>query len=202
MSMQPYLLFAITGALVLSACGSPQYVRDTEEPRLDDYTMSLGLDRKDLDRLYAENADKLFASGIVKQWEATAASGTAPVVAIFPMRNETSEHISSQLDALLSKIETDLVNQSAADVVSHENQIDLIAEVKKQQSEAYDPARLAQYGRQLGAQFFITGKVYDSAERVGDERRVQYFMFMQVIEVETGAIKFQNEAALSKGFIR
>lgn len=201
MKMQGLVVLGLLASVGLSACGGPQYVRDTEEPDLDTYTMSLRLDRMDLERLYAENADKLFSSAVIKAWERDAATGTAPVVAIFPMRNETSEHISSQLDALLSKIETDLVNQSAADVVSHENQVDLIAEVKQQQSEAYDPARLAQYGRQLGAQYFVTGKVYDSAERVGDERRVQYFMFMQVIEVETGAIKFQNESALSKGFI-
>ena len=192
----------IMAAVIAVGCGEPQYVRDTDEPNLDEDTMSLRLDRKDLDRLYQENAEKLFTSGVFKQWERDAATGKRDVVAIFPMRNETSEHIDSQLDALLSKIETDLVNQSAADVVSHENQPDLIAEVKRQQSEAYDPARLAQYGRQLGAQYFVTGKVYDSAERVDDERRVQYFMFMQVIEVATGAIKFQNEAALSKGLIK
>jgi PBP1b-binding outer membrane lipoprotein LpoB len=142
------------------------------------------------------------ASSIVKQWERTAGSGTPPVVAIFPMRNETSEHIEPSLDALLSKFETDLVNGTAADVVSHENQPDLIAEVKRQQSEAYDPARLAQFGRQLGAQFFVTGKVYDVAEQAKAEKRVQYFMFVQVIDVATGAIKFQNESEISKGLIR
>ena len=87
-------------------------------------------------------------------------------------------------------------------MVSHENQPDLIAEVKRQQSEAYDPARLAEFGRQLGAQYFVTGKVYDVAEQVKAEKRVQYFMFVQVIEVATGAIKFQNESALSKGLIK
>lgn len=184
------------------ACGSPQYVRDTDEPELDEYAMSLKLDRRDLERLYEENADQLMASAIVKTWERQSASGAAPVVAIFPMRNETSEHIEPQLDALLSKIETDLVNQSPVDVVSYENQPDLIAEIKRQQSDAYDPSRLATYGRQLGAQYFITGKVYDSAERVDGERRVQYFMFMQVIDVTTGAIKFQNESGLTKGYIK
>ncbi len=184
------------------ACGGPQYVRDTDEPELDEYAMSLKLDRKDLDRLYEENADALMASSIAKTWERQAASNSAPVVAIFPMRNETSEHIESQLDALLSKFETDLVNKSPADVVSYENQPDLIAEIKRQQSDAYDPSRLATYGRQLGAQYFVTGKVYDSAERVDGERRVQYFMFVQVIDVSTGAIKFQNESGLTKGYIR
>ena len=200
--MRYYTLICLLALTALTACGEPQYVRDTEEPRLDEYTMSLRFDRKDLDRLYEENSDVMMKSGIVKQWEREAASGKPPVVAVFPINNETSEHIESQLDALLSRIETDLVNKSPADVVSHENQPELIAEIKRQQSEVYDPSRLATYGKQLGAQYFVTGKVYDSAERVGDERRVQYFMFLQVIDVSTGAIKFQNESGLTKGLIR
>lgn len=187
---------------VAVGCGKPQYVRDTEEPRIDDYTMSLRLDREDLNRLYEENSKKLMSAKIMNQWSRQAATGTPPVVAIFPMRNETSEHIEQGLDALLSKFETDLVNNSDADVVSHENQPDLIAEIKAQQADVYDPARLAEYGRQLGAQYFVTGKVYDVAERSGAEKRVQYFMFVQVIEVATGAIKFQNESEITKGLIR
>jgi len=195
------LVSSIVG-LFAAGCGKPQYVRDTEEPRLDEYTMSLRLDRTDLNRLYEDNAKKLLSSSIARQWDRTAATSTPPVVAVFPMRNETSEHIEGQLDTLLSKIETDLVNKTSVDVVSHENQPDLIAEIKQQQSEAYDPQRLAQYGRQLGAQYFVTGKVYDVAERESAEKRVQYFMFLQVIDVATGAIKFQNESKLTKGLIR
>lgn len=200
MKFRMLAVFLACGVFV--GCGKPQYVRDTEEPRIDDYTMSLRFDREDLNRLYDENAKELLRSGIAKQWERQAATGTPPVVAIFPMRNETSEHIEQGLDALLSKFETDLVNKSEADVVSHENQPDLIAEIKRQQSEAYDPQRLAEFGRQLGAQYFVTGKVYDVAERSGKERRVQYFMFVQVLDVATGAIKFQNESEITKALIR
>lgn len=197
------ILLAIAGMLAMPlGCAKPQYVRDTEKKDIDEYTMSLRFDRKDLDRLYEDNIDKLLSSRVTKMWEQQAAGGNAPVVAIFPMRNETSEHIGPQLDTLLSKFETDLVNKSAADVVSHENQPELIAEIKRQQSDAYDPQRLAGYGKQLGAQYFVTGKVYDSAERVEDERRVQYFMFVQVLDVETGAIKFQNESKITKGLMK
>jgi penicillin-binding protein activator len=184
--------------LLAPGCGRPKYVRDTDEPRLDDYTMSLRFDRADLERLYEENIDALLTSAVVSRWE----RGEPPVVAVFPMRNETSEHIGPQLNALLSKFETDLINRTSASVISYENQPELLDEVRRQQSDAYDPTRLAHYGRQLGAQFFVTGKVYDVAERVRDQRRVQYFMFIQVIDVETGQIHFQNESRLSKGLIR
>lgn len=198
---RPLCILLAASLLMASAC-KPTYVRDTEEPNLDNYTMSLRFDRKDLDRLYNDNIKKMLTSGIVKTWEKQSALGNAPVVAVFPMRNETSEHISPQLDTLLSKFETDLVNKTPVDVISHERQPQLIAEIKRQQSSAYNPQRLATYGKQLGAQYFVTGKVYDVAERIKDERRVQYFMFVQVINVETGAIKFQNESKLTKGLVR
>jgi len=203
MRLQTFTMLSIliTATLIATGC-RPTYVSDAEVPELDSYTMSLRLDRKDLDRLYEDNISAMLSSSIVKTWERAAAEGNTPVVAIFPMRNETSEHISQQLDALLSKFETDMVNKTPVDVVSHENQPELINEIKRQQYSAYDPNRLAQYGRQLGAQYFITGKVYDSAERIADERRVQYFMFVQVIDVTTGAIKFQNESKITKGLVR
>lgn len=167
---------------------------------MDEMTMSLRFDRKDLEKLYKENIEKLLDSRVLEQWNEKASSGKPPVVAIFPIRNESSEHIRQPLDSLLSKFQTDLVNNTPVDVVSS-NQKQLIAEVKKQQAAAYDPKRLASYGKQLGAQYYVTGKVYDVAERTKDGRRVQYFLFIQVLDVETGAIKFQTEASLSKGLM-
>lgn len=178
----------------------PQYVRGEDKKDLDDPAMSMRLDRKDIEKLYDETVDAMMNSSIIDQWDRQAAKGTAPVVAIFPMHNETGQDL--QLDALLSKFETDLVNQSAADVVSHENQPELIAEVKRQQSDAYNPRRLASYGEQLGAQYFVTGKVHGVREEVRGEKRQQYFMFVQIIEVATGAVKFQNEAEVTKGYVK
>ena len=85
--------------------------------------------------------------------------------------------------------------------MSLEAQKDLIEEMKKQQSAAFDPDKAAQLGRQLGVKYFITGKIYTTDEKSGSERRVQYFLFMRVLEVETGAIRWQNEANLTKGLI-
>lgn len=179
-------------------CG-PTYVRDTDKPDIDEYAMSTGLDKKDLERLFEENLESLMKSATVSNWSRMEKQ---PRIAIFPIANETSEHISSQLAALLSKIETRFVNGGMAEVVSREQQNLLIAEVEKHRGGAYDPANSAVYGRQLGAQYFVTGKIYDSAERTGGERRVQYMLFMQLVEVETGAIRWQNEAQLTKALVK
>jgi PBP1b-binding outer membrane lipoprotein LpoB len=188
-------------ALSLVGCGK-SYVRGEEEPRLDEMTMSLRFDRVDIEKLYRENISKLMDSPIVAEWKQKAQNGSAPVVAVFPIRNETSEHIRKPLGALVSKFETDLVNELPIDVVAYNRQDQLVREIKGQQTAAFDPGRLSEYGEQLGAQYFLTGKVYDVAERTDEGRRVQYFMFIQVLNVATGGIKFQAESSVTKALIK
>ena len=55
---------------------------------------------------------------------------------------------------------------------------------------------------ETNSRYFVTGKVYTTDERVGVQRRVQYYMFMQVIDVETGEILFQNKSAVTKAIVR
>lgn len=188
-------------ASMLTACGGPSFVRGDEVSGLDKPAMSTGLDKKDLQKLFTANLKSLEESGAMSRWRTAQSRGEEATVAIFGIANETTEHIESSLGALLSKFETDLVNGGVVTVVSHERQESLLRELNVQQSDAFDPARAAQWGRQLGAQYFITGKIYDSAEKFDGERRVQYFLFMQCIEVETGAIRWQNEANLTKALI-
>ena len=193
-------IVALSLALSLVACG-PSFVRGSENPEIDEYAMSTGIDKKDLEKLFDENAESLMKSAAMSRWKTLAREGKEAKVAIFRVKNETSEHIDSQLQALLSKFETQLVNSGEVTVVSREQQDMLIEELRKQQGAAFDPNNTAALGRQLGAQFLLTGKVYDSAEKTGDEKRTQYFLFMQVVEVETGAVRWQNEANLTKGLI-
>ncbi len=192
------LVFLCLGPQVGCATGP---VRGSEDPDLDEMTMSLRFDRKDLQTLYQKNVDQLMGSSVIDSWNRKASRGDSPVVALFPIKNESSEHIRQPLDALLSKFQTDLVNQTPVDVVSRDMQSKLVREIKRQQGGAYNPERLAEYGRQLGAQYYVTGKVYDVAERADKGRRVQYFLFIQVIDVSTGVVKFQAESSLSKALI-
>lgn len=188
------------GLAATTGCGK-SYVRGEEQPQLDEMTMSLRFDRTDIQKLYSENVSKLMNSKIVETWKQMARDGEPPVVAISPIRNETSEHIRKPLNALASKFETDLVNQLPVDVVAYERQEELIADVKGQQAATFNPNRIAEYGKQLGAQYFVTGRVYDVAERTDKARRVQYFMFIQVLNVETGGVVFQSESSVTKALI-
>lgn len=188
--------------LALGAIGcKPKAVRGgegTENPDLDDAAMGTGLDRKDLADLMKKNMDSLMASPLWTQWR----SASQPVVAIWPIKNDTSEHLDDQMLTLLSDMETELINGGVVSVVSRERQSEMIAEANLQQTADFNPAMAAQIGKQIGAQYFITGKLQAVDERFDKERRVQYTLFMQVLDVETSIVKFQTKSERSKAIVR
>lgn len=183
-------------AIALSGCG-PEAVRDSDVAGLDDAAMGTGLDRRDLQRMLKENLDALQTSAAVRRWEAE----NRPTVAVLSMRNETSEHIDSALQALISDVETALINGGHVRVIATQDQPELMEQVRTQQSDAFDQSQIASWGQQVGARYFVTGKVYTVDERMDGERRVQYFMFMRVLEAATGDILWQNKTSITKALI-
>jgi uncharacterized protein (TIGR02722 family) len=189
------LVSLLLGSLCLG-CG-PKAVRDTDVEGLDTEAMSTGLDRRDLERMLRENMNALEKAPVLQRWS----QEDRPAVAVIPLRNETSEHVESSLDALISDIETTLVNAGHVRVISMEQQPKLVEEVRRQYSGAFDQSQIATWGKQIGARYVVTGKVYNTDERQGGERRVQYFMFIQVLDVQTGEILFQHKTAVTKALI-
>ncbi len=185
-------------AATLSACGGPKAVRGEEVPGLDEEAMGTDLDRRDLQKMLHDNMNVLQTSAIIQRWEAE----NRPTVAVLPIRNDTTEHVDSALDSLISDVETVLVNGGHVHVISHENQGALIDEVKRQNTDAFDQSTVAGWGRQIGARYFVTGKLFANDERTDNERRVQYSLFMQVLEAETGEVVFQNKASVTKALVR
>ena len=186
---------ASVASLLVLGCG-PKAVRGSEVAGLDDQAMSTGLDARDLQKMLHENMNALQASPVIARWQKE-----QPTVSVLPLRNETTEHIDSQLDSLISDIETTLVNAGHVQVISLESQPALMEQVRKQYQDGFDQSKIAGWGKQIGVRYVVTGKVFAADDRQDDERRVQYFMFIQVLDVETSAILFQNKTSVTKALI-
>jgi PBP1b-binding outer membrane lipoprotein LpoB len=196
MSLRTPLAALALGFLALApACAKKEYVRGSQQPGIDSPAMSTGLDKTDIQQMLHENLNHLRAAPIMETWRK---GGGKTVVAVFPFSNETTEHIESQLGAILSEAETWLVESNTVTVVARERQNQIIAEIEANKHPVFNPAHAAQYGKQMGAEYFLTGKVQTSDERTEDARRVQYFFFMQVLEISTGAIRWQHKAYVTK----
>jgi hypothetical protein len=189
-------LGALTVALALGSsvgCG-PEVVRGSQDPGIDRAAMSTGIDKVDMDQMIQECLKDLGKSDLMVEWRA---GKPQPSVALFPFTNSSTEHVESQLDQIANLTETWLVDAKVS-VIDRRLQPKLIADVEGQQGAAFNPEHAAKYGRQMGAKFYVTGKLGANDERVEGARRVQYSFFMQAIEVETSVIKWQHRAFVTK----
>jgi len=189
-------------ACLLLAC-APQAMRGgegTANPDLDAPALSIKLDREDINYLVADYLAALEGS---RFWQVDVEKASRrPLVAIWPITNETTQHIEDQMATLLSSIETALVNTGDVRVVDRARQDALVREVGLQQGAAFNPASAQRLGQQLGVQYFFTGKISSVDEKLSGLRRIQYSLFLQVIEIETGIIEFQSEVTRSKAIKR
>jgi penicillin-binding protein activator len=195
----------LAGALVVAALVSlasacaPQASRGgagTARPEMDEAALGVGLDREDVNYLVAENLGSLEAS---KFWMGEVAPAKPPpIVAIWPIENRTSQHIDDQLVTILSSIETTFVNSGEVRVVARNEQENLADEIRRQSGSMFDPRTAQRAGRQLGAAYFVTGRITGVDEKLSGIRRLQYSLFLQVLEVETGLVRWQNEVTRSK----
>lgn len=197
-------LLTLSCALLLvgAGCGgssSGTVVRGGDVEGLDDAAFSTGLDRRDLDQMYDEVMTEMRASAAVQRWRALE---EPPVLTVLPFHNETSEHIDSVLNAMITRVESELVNVGGVRVISLESQPELMEQVRRQQGSAYDQSHIATWGEQLGVQFVVDGKVYSADERADDQRRVQYFLFLRILNVSTSEIVFQAEANVTKAIVQ
>lgn len=196
-AVKGWMLASIVALAGTAACGGPQAVRGSDVAGLDDAAMGTGLDRRDLQQMLKTNLDSLESSAAVRRWQGE----NRPTVAVLNITNETSEHVDGALNALISDVETALVNAGHVRVISAQDQPELIEKVRSQQTDAFDQSQVASWGQQVGARYFITGRVYSVDERQDGERRVQYFLFMRVLEAATGDILWQNKSSVTKALV-
>lgn len=197
------LVLGVILATVASLACAPRAMRGgegTANPYMDQPAMSTTLDKADLDYMVSRNLDALYNS---KFWMGEVKGAPQPpIVAIWPIQNATTEHLDDQMLTLLSSMETSLISSGQVQVVAKESQAELAREIGIQQGAIYDPTKAARLGRQLGAKYFVTGKLTNVDERLEKTRRVQYSLFVQILEIETGLVKFQHESSRSKALKR
>ena len=191
------LALLVAVGLLAAGC-APTVVRGgagTGNPEVDQAALSVGLDRDDINYLVHENIQSLSNSNF---WQRTVRGGPKPTVAIWPIENRTTRHMEDELLTILSSIETSLINSGDVRMVNRGRQEALIDEIGWEQGAAFDPATVQRLGRQLGVKYYVTGRVTSVDEKLSGVRRLQYSLFLQALQVETGELLWQNEVTRTK----
>ncbi|MFO0737089.1 MAG: penicillin-binding protein activator LpoB [Labilithrix sp.] len=170
------------GLLALQPGCGKEVVRGSDDPSVDRAAVSTSLDKEDMKRALKDTLNKFRASDVMTRWRT---ENPKPTVAVFPFQNTTSEHIESQLDTILSETEAWILEAGTVRIIDQRRQAEYIRQVENSQNAVFDPKHIPQYGKQMGAKYVITGHVSGNDERNEDMRRIQYFIYLEVVEVAT-----------------
>ena len=198
MRVRVALCSAFAAALV--GCGSnKEIVRGAQDPAVDAPAMSIGLDKDDIQRALKTVLDRLRTSPLMRTWLQDRGQDT---VSLAYFRNDTEQRVDPQLEAMLSETETWLVKSGAVTMIAREQPAAMARQAGDAAFFRYqaqdDDARLARIGRQRGVRYYVTGKLQSSDETWQEAHRVQYWVFLQILESDTGAIRFQEKAEVTK----
>ena len=169
----------LLGIIALSGCGPT-----TQVTRIDsDTTVDLSGRWNDTDsRMVAETMidDCLTHIWFSKHGQAT---GTTPVVIVGGIRNKSNEHIATQ--TFISDIERAFINSGKVRPVSSKSERDEIREERADQSEHAAIETIKRMGRELGADYMMTGEINTIEDREGGRQIVFYQTDLTLTNIES-----------------
>ena len=180
--MKRMFVITVISLLLLSTCGGTPTVQRVEsgtEPDLSGYWNAHDV------RIVCDSLLKdCFSSPRVDQILREAGS-RRPTVIVGRFRNESSEHIDTEI--LSTMMETTIFNSGRMDFVAPANlREELRAERLDQQGNA-SVETAARLGREIGANYMMTGNVRTIIDREGNRTVRTYFVTAELTNIETNA---------------
>jgi len=143
----------------------------------------------DLQQIAKRLADSLTASA--------AASGN-PTAILSAMTNETDEHI--DMNALTDKIQVLLAKSGTLRLVNAKMRPAVAEEYNYEASGFVDPATAKKKGKQLGAQYLISGRIASIKQPVGRQEYVYYKAMLEMTDITTNIIAWTDDVEIKKHF--
>lgn len=189
------VFIAALAILLLAGCGG------REVTRTDTDTVT------DLSGRWNDTDARIVAQSIVEQclegrWVSTArvtdgrAESGQPVVLVGGVRNQSTEHIN--VDVFMSEIERSLLNSGRFRIASGGRERDEVRDERRDQSIFASPESAAQFGREVGADYVMTGTVNSIEDQEGSTRAVYYQINIELIDVESALKVWMGSTEIKK----
>ncbi len=151
-----------------------------------------------------KTAEVLIKGILEKNWlfeYMQSSGGKKPIVIVDEIENSTSEHIDT--DAIGQAMQNELINSGKIRFIDKGAREKILKEIKYHQESgmvAQDSAK--KKGKQIGADFFLTGKISAIQNVQGGYKTVQYQTTVKLTNLETSEILFQDMYTIKKKFKR
>ncbi len=124
------------------------------------------------------------------------ALGKKPAIIVGLIRNKTSEHIDS--DNYIKKFEFAIYNSGVADLVESDAFRDKLREERAQQQDFSDPATVAQWGKEVGANLMLFGEMTSETDVYNNKRVVNYITTLFLTDMETDKRIWYSQEEIKK----
>ncbi|MCD4708383.1 MAG: penicillin-binding protein activator LpoB [Candidatus Sabulitectum sp.] len=193
--MKVFLIAAVFVLLVVTACGG------REVTRTDTDTVT------DLSGYWNDTDARIVADSIVDQclngrWfdaERVHEEGRVrgiPVIVVGGVRNQSTEHIN--VDVFMSEIERALLNSGRFQIAAGGRERAEVRDERRDQTIFASPATAAEFGREIGADYVMTGTVNSIEDQEGDTRAIFYQINLELIDVETALKVWMGSTEIKK----
>jgi uncharacterized protein (TIGR02722 family) len=125
-----------------------------------------------------------------------------PILIVYPVVNETSEHIST--GGITDDIRMKLVQAGRFRFINESQRENIKAETNYQSQGYVDPAMRIEQGRQLGADYIVSGtlrsikKEQPEQWRLFKKERIYYSLNLSITDLKTGEIVYADQAELAR----
>jgi uncharacterized protein (TIGR02722 family) len=181
--------------LLLSAqgCGPKAFTKGD----YDDPTRVELLDDKFNEADMQQMADAVIKSMVACGWVANAPK--PPVVIVERVQNRTQEHIDTV--SMTDKIRTALVNSGKMRFINKEERETISDEYNYgAQGGAVDQVTAKKAGKQVGADYILSGAIATNVQEVGNDKFIYYKLTMNMTNLETSTIDCTDEKEVRKKF--
>lgn len=188
------LLVLIAAVIILAGCGG------REVTRTDPGTTT------DLSGYWNETDARMVADSMVDQclsgrWlddhggERGSRPGT-PVIVVGGIYNETSEHINTNL--FMNEIERFLMESDRVRIAAGGTGRTEVRSERYDQGIFASPETAAAFGREVGADYVMTGDIGSIVDEEGDTRSIYYQVSLELIDVETALKAWMGSLEIKK----
>ncbi len=178
-------------AMILVSCGHKQFSEGSYDDLSKDRLLDDKFNETDMKLIADQMVNSLIGSAIIEK------SKKKPVVIVALMSNRTQEHI--DMKSLTDKVKVALVKSGKFSFSAKEMRSDMAEELEYQTQSGYvDPATAREKGKQIGANFMLTGDLSDRVQEVGDQKYVYYKATFNLVNIQTGILDWTDEKEIRK----
>ena len=177
--------------VALTGCGSRQFSQGKYDDLSEDRLLDDKFNESDMRMIAEAMVKSLIDSQVIRE------SKKAPVVLVTLVKNRTQEHI--DMKSMTDKMRVALLKSGRFRFTDKEVREEIAGELDYQNQSGYvDAATARQKGRQIGAQYFLTGEVTDRVQEVGSKKYVYYKATFNLVNIQNAMFEWSDEKEIRK----